>query len=534
MSALLRSLMPHLVIAPVAIPLVAAAVMALFPEPWRLRRVWLNVAASFLVLLASVGLAAWVHEHGVVVYVPGGWPPPHGIALVLDRLAAMMLVLASFVGLCSTAFAAARWSRAGVHFNPLAQLQLMGLCGAFLSGDLFNLFVFFEILLAASYGLLLHGSGRPRVAAAVHYVAVNLAASALFLLGTSMLYGLVGTLNLADLSSRLPHVAAQDRGVLYAGVALLGLAFLLKAAMWPVNLWLQPAYSAATPPAAAFFALLTKVGVYALLRCSTLWFPGGGPAELGEVLMLFGLTTAVLGALGMLGSHRLAALAAFGLVTSSGTLVAALGFGSSAVTAGALLYLVSSTLTASAFFLLIDLVERWRNSNATLEDEAPFLSPSLIAEAGLNLDDEEQVLIARPFPAETAFLGLCFIACAVLTAGLPPLSSFIGKLAMLSAVLQGAPAPQRTAVFFTVVLGTGFLALIAVVRAGIRSFWSADRAPPRLRFAEGLPLVALLVACITLTAAAGPALEFTTAAARSLYEPAAYVNAVLHPKEPAR
>jgi len=520
------ALLPHLAIAPIAVPMVTAAIMALLPEPWHRLRLALNVASMGLVLAIAAALAAWAHARGAVVYVPGGWPPPFGIALVLDRLSALMLVLSAFVGLCAVVFAAARWSRAGVHFNPLAQLQLMGLSGAFLAGDVFNLFVFFEILLAASYGLLLHGSGRPRVGAGVHYIAVNLAASSLFLLGTSMLYGLTGTLNLADLATRVPHVLPADRGVLHAAVALLALAFFVKAAMWPVNLWLVPAYGAATPPAAAFFALLTKVGVYALLRCSTLFFTPA-PAAVNDTLLLFGLVTAALAAAGMLASQRLAPLAAFSLISSSGTLVAALGFGDAQVTAGALVYLTSSTLTASAFFLLIDLVDRWRNSNATLEDEAPFLSASLVADEGLNLDDEQQVLIARPFPAKTAFLGLCFLACAVLAAGLPPLSGFVGKLAMLSASLAAPGEPARAWLFLGVSLGVGLLALVAVVRAGIRHFWAADRAPPALRFAEGVPLLALLLACATLTVLAGPALAYTRAAAQALHSPGGYAAAVL-------
>lgn len=529
MNVLFESLMPHVMIAPVAIPMGTAAVMVLLPEPWRRLRLALNIGAMSLVLMIALGLAAWVHLRGPVVYVSGGWPPPFGIALVLDRLSALMLMLAAFVGVCATTFAATRWSRAGVHFNPLVQLQLMGLCGAFLTADLFNLFVFFEILLAASYGLLLHGSGGARVRAGLHYIAVNLAASSLFLLGTSTLYGLTGTLNLADLAGRIGLVPAADQGVLHVAMALLALAFIVKAALWPLNLWLVPAYSAATPPAAAFFALLTKVGVYALLRCSTLFFSQGAPPAVGDVLMLFGLVTAVLGAAGMLASQRLAPLAAFSLVSSSGTLVAALGFTDVGVTAGALVYLVSSTLTAGAFFLLVDLIDRWRNSNATLEDEAPFLTASLIADEGVNLDDEQQLLIARPFPAQTAFLGLCFLACAVLSAGLPPLSGFIGKLAMLSASLEAPRGPARAWLFIAVSLGVGLLALVAGVRAGIRHFWAGDREPPTLRFTEGVPLLVLLLACAGLTMLAGPALDYAQLTAKALYAPDGYVDAVLHP-----
>ena len=190
----------------------------------------------------------------------------------------------------------------------------MGLSGAFLTADIFNLFVFFEILLAASYGLLLHGSGQPRVRASLHYVAVNLAASSLFLIGVSMIYGVTGTLNMAELAARLSGASVGNRHLIDAGASLLAVAFLIKAGAWPLNFWLVPAYSAATPPVAALFAVLTKVGVYALVRMWTLMFAGGPLAGFGAGgLLTFGLITAALAALGMLASHRVAAQVSWGV-----------------------------------------------------------------------------------------------------------------------------------------------------------------------------------------------------------------------------
>ena len=215
----------------------------------------------------AIALVYWVQQLGgpqaVGVYLPGNWPVPYGIVLVVDRLSAMMLVLTSTVALATVLFSAARWHRAGVHFHPLFQFQLMGLAGAFLTADLFNLFVFFEIMLAASYGLLLHGSGRPRVSAGLHYIAINLAASSLFLIGVSILYGITGTLNMADLAQSIAGVAVADRGLLHAAAAILAVAFLIKAAVWPLNFWLVPAYSAATAPVGAQH---DQVGVLVLGR----------------------------------------------------------------------------------------------------------------------------------------------------------------------------------------------------------------------------------------------------------------------------
>jgi multicomponent K+:H+ antiporter subunit D len=529
--ALLERVMPHLVVAPVLLPMLTAAVMLVIGEGRRLLKVALGCASMLGGLAASLALFAWVSARGPVTYVPGDWPAAFGIAVVADRLAVLMLVLTGILGPCALAFASARWHRAGVHFHPLLQLQVMGLSGAFLAGDLFDLFVFFEILLAASYGLLLHGAGRSRIVSGLHYVAVNLAASSLFLIGATMLYGVTGTLNLAALSEHVARVAAEDRGLIRAAAAILAVAFLAKAAAWPLNFWLVPAYSAATAPAAALFAILTKVGVYALLRTSTLLSSGGAPTSLGgDALLVFGTVTATLAALGMIATHRLARQAGWSVIVSAGTLLAALGLGRAAVTGGALFYLASSVLSASALFLLVDLIERWQNAGATVDDDAPYLTARL-EERDVNLDDEEEPLVGVPFPASTVFLGFAFLSCALLVAGLPPLSSFVGEVAMLAGAVA---APEgdgaiggRAWVFLAVLLGTGLLSLVAMTRAGIRLFWSPhEREPPRIRLAEGVPIVVLLAACVGLTLAAGPVTRYALQTARSVHAPSEYIDAV--------
>lgn len=248
MSALIQGLMPHLLVAPILLPMLTAAAQLLLGEGRRPAKLLMGRVSALLGLAVSVMLLVWVEEFGVVAYLPGNWRAPFGIALAVDRLSAAMLVLTWTLGTCALSFASARWHRAGVHFHPMFQLQLMGLSGAFLTADVFNLFVFFEILLAASYGLLLHGSGKPRVRAGVHYVAVNLAASSLFLIGVSMIYGVTGTLNMAELSARLSGEAVPNRHLIDAGAAILAVAFMAKAAAWPLNFWLVPAYASATPP----------------------------------------------------------------------------------------------------------------------------------------------------------------------------------------------------------------------------------------------------------------------------------------------
>ncbi|MDB5850876.1 MAG: monovalent cation/H+ antiporter subunit [Rhodoferax sp.] len=539
---------PHWIIVPILLPLFTGAFMLLMREERRRLKAAINIGSTFLGLLLAVALLRWVDHQGTVgsigIYLPGNWAAPYGIVLAVDRLSAMMLVLASTVALGSVVFAAARWHRAGVHYHPLFQFQLMGLCGAFLTADLFNLFVFFEILLAASYGLLLHGSGRLRIKASLHYIAINLAASSLFLIGVSMLYGVTGTLNMADLAQKIPLVAVADRGLLHASAAILAVAFLAKAAVWPLNFWLVPAYSAATAPVGALFAIMSKVGIYTVLRLWTLLFSAEAGASAyfgGSWLVAGGLATLSFGAIGMLGSQKLGNLAGFAVIVSSGTLLAAIGFGQTGLTAGALYYLLSSTLAASALFMLVDLIERWRNAGASIapheqSDDAPFLSASLEYEHGMNLDDEEEILIGKAIPAATAFLGQGFLACTLLLTGLPPLSGFVGKFAILTALLNplglGMPGAAATSpagwTLLALLITSGLLGLIAMSRAGIRHFWAAhDRGVPQLRLAEGLPVAGLLLACAVLTVQAGSVMRYVQVTADSLRTPASYIDAVM-------
>lgn len=540
-------LMPHLMLAPILLPLLTAALMLLMRESRQRFKLIVNMASTLLGLGVSLALLGWADQQGAAstmdVYLAGNWPAPYGIVLALDRLSAMMLVLASTVALASSVFAAARWHRAGVHFHPLFQLQLMGLCGAFLTADLFNLFVFFEIMLAASYGLLLHGSGRARVQAGLHFIAINLAASSLFLIGASMLYGITGTLNMADLAQAIPLVAEADRGLLHAAAGILATAFLIKAAIWPLNFWLVPAYSAATAPVGALFALMTKVGIYVILRLWLLLFgmDAGPSAQFGSLWLIGGgMVTMAFGAIGMLGSQRIGYLAGYGAILSSGSLLAAAGFGQPLLTAGLLYYLPSSTLAISALFLLADLMDRWRNDGASqspfADDEAPFLTAELVPAVGLNLDQDEEVLTGQVIPAAVALLGLAFMACTLVITGLPPLSGFVGKFAMLTALLNplglGQPGAQPAGaagwMLVALLIGTGLLALMALTRAGILHFWAThDRALPQLRVLEGLPIALLLGACLLLTLQAGPVMRYMQATADALHAPQRYVRAVM-------
>jgi multicomponent K+:H+ antiporter subunit D len=527
-----NGLAAHLIIAPVVLPLVTgAAMLALGGERRRNVNAVLNVVATFALVAISVALlrAADVAPGGLAgVYRLGNWPAPFGIVLILDRLAGLMLLLTSFLAAAAVVFSLARWHRVGVLFHPLFQFQLMGINGAFLTGDLFNLFVFFEVVLAASYGLALHGSGTARVRAGLQYIVVNLTASLLFLIGVSLIYGVSGTLNMADLAARMSSIRGEDRALLEAGTGILGIAFLVKAGMWPLCFWLPPTYTAVAPPVAAVFAVLTKVGAYIVLRLWLLLFgdEAGASAQFGGAwLLAVGIATIVFGAIGSLASQDMPRLAAFSVIVSSGTVLAAVGMGQVGVTGAALFYLVSSTLALGAFFLLIELVGRGREPGAdvlaaTREIYGEEDEPTQFEEVGVVI------------PATMGTLGLAFIGCALLIAGLPPLSGFIAKFALLAAALTARPSVVSTAawVLLVVLILSGLAALIAMTRAGIRAFWaSPDWTAPRVRLIEMAPVVFLLLLCAVQTVQAGPIMRFMHATAQSLHGPDAYLRGVLGP-----
>jgi multicomponent K+:H+ antiporter subunit D len=532
----------HLIIAPVLLPLFAGASMLLLDERRQGLKSAIAIAATLALVTISILLlriadasAPGEADAFVGVYRLGNWPAPFGIVLVLDRLSALMLVLTSVLACASLLFSLARWHRAGPRFHTIFQLLLMGLNGAFLTGDLFNLFVFFEVLLAASYGLVLHGAGIARVKAGLAYIAINLTASMLFLIGVSLIYGVTGTLNMADIAAHFPTTAADDRTLLEAGAAVLGIVFLVKAAMWPLGFWLPITYAAAAAPVAAVFAIMSKVGVYVVLRLSLLLFGEGAGefAHFGFDWLLFGgLMTIAFGTIGVLSSQTMSRLAGISVLISSGTLLAAIGTGNGAVISGALFYLVSSTLALGAFFLLIELVERFR------EPAADVIAVTMEAYGEIDeddLDDEGEVGIA--IPATIAVLGGSFVGCALLLAGLPPLSGFIAKFAMMAAMLGAGPEygsggataiAASTWIFIALLTLSGLAALIAITRSGISAFWARlEDTVPRVRLIEVVPVAALLVLCLALTIGGGPVMRYMEATAQSLQAPQDYTRGVL-------
>lgn len=508
----------HLPMLPIALPLAAGALMLLLDERRHGLKAAIGLASATGVLASALALAA---APATLVYELGAWPAPFGIVLVADRLSAALVLLAACLTLAALVFSLARWQRVGPHFHTFVQFLLAGLSGAFLTGDLFNLFVFFELLLAASYGLALYGGGTPRVQAGLHYIVVNLAASLLFLIGVSLMYGIAGTLNIADLAARLSHVPAGDRVLLEIGAATLGIAFLVKAAMWPLGFWLPGTYAAAAAPSAALFSILSKVGVYAVMRVWLVVF-GGEPGA--AILAWGGLATLAYGIVGMLASQNLGRIAGYALVVSSGTLLAAMGLGGPHVAAAALYYLVASTLGTAALFLLVELIERAREPGADVL--------AVTAEAfGLGGEDDEQEDEAGvAIPATMAVLGLSFGGAALVVAGMPPLPAFVAKFSILAALIEADPVTPAAWTLLALLVVSGLAGVISLGRAGVRIFWDTEgRSVPRVRVIEIAPIAALLAACLALTAAAGPAMRYAEDAAKGLHEPRAYIERVLRP-----
>lgn len=523
----------HLVIVPVLLPLLCGALLAPLTEGRHRLKFAASYASVLGLLAAALALVlltdgGWPggRPGGVQAYFAANWVAPFGIALVADRLSALMLVLTAVLALAALHYAQPRWGRIGVHFHSLFQFLLMGINGAFLTHDLFNLFVFFEVMLAASYGLVLHGYNVARLRASMQYIAVNLAAALLFLIGVALIYATTGTLNMADLAQRVATLSPQATGLLKAGVAVLALAFLVKGAMWPLGFWLPTTYAAASPPVAAMLVLMTKVGAYVILRIWLLVFPDGASetARFGyDALLWGGMATIVFGAAGMLATDSAGRMAGYAAIVSSGTLLAVTGYGQQPLVTAGLYYFVASTVAIAAFVLLIELVDRIRTPGAAM------LALTMEVYA---VEDAPAEPKGRGVPAAMAFLSLAFAGCALMIAGLPPLSGFVAKFGMFHALINPGPGlPPIGAGGWTLmglVIVSGLVAIVSLMRFGVRTFWAAETlGPPRLHAAEALPVAGLLLVSVLLTVQAQPVYDYLARASSDLHRPALYIDHVL-------
>ncbi|MCH8498410.1 MAG: monovalent cation/H+ antiporter subunit D [Marinobacter sp.] len=496
--------MNHLVALPILIPLLAGAGLLLgYRLPLRLQR-GLGILSCTLLTLLGLWAVQQAGSGDYTLYALGNWAPPFGILLVLDRLSAVMLLLTASLSLFCILYACRGTDREGSHFHPLFQFQLMGINGAFLTGDMFNLFVFFEVLLIASYALLLHGGGRARSRAGLHYVIINLVGSALFLLALGTLYGLTGTLNMADLAGAISAAPDTDKPLLVTAALLLLVVFGIKAAILPLLFWLPRAYSAASAPVAALFAIMTKVGIYAIIRIFMLVF-GLGEAPIADAVWLWvwpmALATLALGGIGTLGAASLRTMTAYLVVVSVGILLATVALHDQASLAAGLFYLLHSTCLTAVFFLLADLVGRQRDRGY----------------------DRFSVISALN---HRWLLGSLFFLAAVSMAGLPPFSGFISKLWILQASLP----LTNGLLLWALVLGTGLLVLIALSRCGSGWFWRPPASTTTQRPLDPVRVgivTAMIAVSIALALYAEPVMVYLDLTAQQILSPEQYIHAVL-------
>ncbi|MEV0718122.1 Na+/H+ antiporter subunit D [Asanoa sp. NPDC050611] len=494
--------MTALVPLPVVLPLLGAAVTLVLTRYPRAQRI-VSFTALTAVLGVSVALLVEVSRHGTLVVAVGGWPVPVGIVLVADRFAALMLVVSAAVTLCVLVYSIGQGMADGSEETPLSiyhpsyLVLTAGVTNAFLAGDLFNLYVGFEILLVASYVLITVGATEERVRAGTTYVVVSLLSSLIFLTGVGLIYAAAGTVNMAQLAGRLD--ALPDGLRLMLNCVLL-LAFGIKAAVFPLSAWLPDSYPTALAPVTAVFAgLLTKVGIYAIIRVETLLFPGGPTPEL---LLVLALLTMLVGILGAIAQSDIKRLLSFTLVSHIGYLLFGIGLATDLGLSAAIFYVVHHITIQTTLFLVVGLVERFGGSTA--------------------LDRLGGLASLSPL------LAILFFVPAMNLAGIPPFSGFLGKLGLIEAgVAAGGGLPWALVAGG---LATSLLTLYAVARVWNMAFWRRPATVPTE--ASGLPglmvgsTVALVVGGVALTVLAGPLYDLTVDTAAELLARAPYVEAV--------
>ncbi|WP_372985864.1 monovalent cation/H+ antiporter subunit D [Marinobacter sp.] len=499
--------MNHWLIAPILIPLLGGVLQAFMGyAPISLRRT-LALGTTVLLLVSTIVLLVMANDGSYRLYAFGNWQPPFGIVLVLDRLAALMLVMTAVLALFAHLFSIGGADEGNRQFHGLFLFQLMGLNIAFMTGDLFNLFVAFEVLLIASYGLLMHGGGTARTVPGLHYVVLNLVGSAVFLISVGMIYSVTGTLNMADLAIRVLLLSGEELELVKAGGMMLLVVFALKAALLPLSFWLPRAYARATAPVAALFAVMTKVGIYAILRVYLLIFgdDAGALANLGmDWLFPLALITLIMGVVGALGAQSLKTLVAWQVIISVGTLLAPIALGSEEGISAALFYLLNTTWTVGGLFLVAELVASQRGSA---------------------LDK----IVTAPRMRNRTMISVLFLVGAVAAAGLPPLSGFFAKVLILNSVTSG---PEMAWLWSVLIIGS-FFTIIAYSRAGSIVFWRTvdghiEEPKPlkgNLRAATG----ALVGLSLVIVAFAGPINEYTDATAAQLHNRSAYLEILQTP-----
>jgi multicomponent Na+:H+ antiporter subunit D len=493
--------MNTLLILPIMVPAVTG-VLALLARNHRGLQRGISILGATVLFGSGAVLVAQVHAHGIQAIQLGNWPAPFGITFVADHFSAGLVAVSGFVGLAVAVYALAGIDedRERFGFHALFHLLLMGINGAFITGDIFNMYVWFEVLLIASFVLLVLGNDRAQLDGAVKYVGINLVSSASFLTAIGLLYGLTGTLNLADLSQNMGAVRESGLGPAIAMLFLIG--FGIKAGLFPLYYWLPASYHTPPAPVAAIFAgLLTKVGIYSLIRVFTLLFPNPGGYTQAVLLVVAGATM-LIGVVGALVQRHVLRLLAFLVISAMGYVVMGLGFFTTLGLAGAVFYVLQDVPVKTSLFLIGGLMER---DTGTTQ----------IGEMG-------GLYRHRPL------LATMFIVPAFSLAGFPPFPGFWGKLTLIQAGLQ-----QEQWVLVGVALLVGLLTLLVVAQIWGRAFWQTEEnplsevGPIGTRSLLNGPVVALALVLFAVGLYAEPVFDFAYTAAEHLTDTAPYVQAVL-------
>ncbi|MDW8147649.1 MAG: Na+/H+ antiporter subunit D [Roseiflexaceae bacterium] len=490
--------MDFLLMAPVLIPFVTGILMLLFWGQRDVHRI-LNVAGAALLLTAAIVLLDSVARHGVQATQLGNWPAPFGISFVADLFSAIMVVITGLTALAVAVYSLGGMDEARERFGyyPLLHIMFMGICGAFLTGDIFNLYVWFEVLLMSSFVLIALGGERAQLEGSIKYVTLNLLSSALFLSAVGILYGAVGTLNMANLAQQL---ALLDQPGMVLTLAMLFLvAFGIKAAIFPLFAWLPASYH--TPPiavSAIFAGLLTKVGVYALIRVFSLLFVQNIALTHGLILILAGLTM-VSGVLGAVAQNEFRRILSFHIISQIGYMIMGLGLFTPLAMAGAVFYIIHHIIVKMNLFLVSGIVHRLRGS--------------------YELKDLGDVYKTYPW------LAILFLIPAFSLAGFPPLSGFWAKLMLVQAGLQ-----VKQYVIVAVSLIVSLLTAFSMTKIWAEAFWKQAPAPHQPNTQHLTLMVAPVVGLALVTAVIGlsaqPFFDLAQRAANQLLDPAEYIAAV--------
>lgn len=498
--------MDILLVLPILIPFVTGITLILL---WRYRPLqrFVSLVGAAALFGVSLILLATIWQRGIQVTQIGDWPAPFGITLVADLLSAIMVVLAGLMGLSVAVYSLTSMdpARETYGYYPLFHVLLMGICGSFLTGDLFNLYVWFEVMLISSFVLIALGGEANQLEGGIKYVTLNLLSSAVFLASVGLIYGLVGTLNMADLAIALNE--SDHPGLVLTLAMLFLVAFGLKAAIFPLFFWLPSSYH--TPPVAVsaiFAGLLTKVGVYTLIRVFTLLFTQD-VAYTHTILLLVAGLTMVTGVLGAAAQNEFRRILSFHIVSQIGYMVMGLALFTPLALAGAIFYITHHIVVKTNLFLVSGVVHRLRGTY------------QLKKLGGLY----------RLYP----FLGVLFLIPALSLAGIPPLSGFWAKFVLIRAGLE---AEQYAIV--AVALAVSLLTLFSMTKIWAEVFWKAETEPttaadnPPLRQMLALvgPIVLLAAVTIIIGIFAEPFMQLATAAAEQLLSPEQYYIPAVRPE----